>query len=320
MKLQNKLFSIQTFIIFATANLVLVSCGTYQTAYYEDGIYSSPEKIEKRQIVVVEKNNNDNFEENYFTKKLDSLERISEYEIFTDIDSYSSNPNYTDPNGNYNQNSPWGYQNDNVVVNVNLINDPFWYGNGFGMWGWNDWGWNNWGWNNWGWNRWNVGWGWNRWNNWGFYGNPYWHPYAYNWGWNGGFYNPYFYGNPWRNNGYYRNNTYGRRNTNYAYGRRDSNGIIRNNSITNRRNYYDYNQNSNNVRRSSISTPVRRSSTIRGNDSNDRNSNYSSRNSSNTNNNTNSTSRRSTTTSSRSSGNTTNSSRGSTTSRGRRGN
>ena len=100
MKLQNKLFSIQSLIIFATANLVLVSCGTYQTAYYEDGIYSSPEKREKRQIVVVERTNN-NFEENYFTKKLDSLERISEYEIFTDVDSYSSNPNYSDNNGNY---------------------------------------------------------------------------------------------------------------------------------------------------------------------------------------------------------------------------
>jgi hypothetical protein len=60
MKLQNKLFSIQSFIIFATANLVLVSCGTYQTAYYEDGIYSAPEKREKQQIVVVERTNNNN--------------------------------------------------------------------------------------------------------------------------------------------------------------------------------------------------------------------------------------------------------------------
>ena len=296
MKLQNNLFSIQSFIIFVTANLVLVSCGTYQTAYYEDGIYSSPEKREKPQIVIVERNNNNNFEENYFTKKLDSLERISDQEIFTDVDSYSSNPNFSDNNGNYNQNEPWGYQNDNVVVNVNLMNDPFWYGNGFGMWGWNDWGWNNW----------NGGWGWNRWNN---------------WGWTGGLYNPYRYGNQWQNNRFYRNNTYGRRDSNNTYGRRNSNGIIRNNSISNRRNYFDYNQNSINSRRSSIGTPVRRSSTIRGYDSNNRNSNYSSRNNSDTNNNinnTNSSTRRSSTTT-RSSGNSSNSSRGSTTSRGRRG-
>ena len=72
-------------------------------------------------------------------------------EIFTDIDSY--NPNEVaidDENVTYDENQPWGYEDNDVVVNLNLYNDPFW-GGGFNNWGWgfnNGWafgGWNAWG-------------------------------------------------------------------------------------------------------------------------------------------------------------------------------
>lgn len=74
MKLQNKIFTIPSFLFIATTNFILVSCGSYQSVYNEDGIYDNPRKFEKRQAVIIERNNPDNYEDNYFSKKLDSLE------------------------------------------------------------------------------------------------------------------------------------------------------------------------------------------------------------------------------------------------------
>jgi hypothetical protein len=46
MKLLYKNLNINQLILFISANLLLVSCGTYQSAYNDDGIYAdvSPKK------------------------------------------------------------------------------------------------------------------------------------------------------------------------------------------------------------------------------------------------------------------------------------
>ena len=71
----------------------LSSCGTYQSAYNDDGIYglSQPEDEE---IVIVEKSE---FDQNYFTRNLRYIQNIEEDDYFTDIDSYGyDNPIYED--------------------------------------------------------------------------------------------------------------------------------------------------------------------------------------------------------------------------------
>ena len=50
MKPLYKNLNINQLILFISANLLLVSCGTYQSAYNEDGIYGdvSPKKEEQK--------------------------------------------------------------------------------------------------------------------------------------------------------------------------------------------------------------------------------------------------------------------------------
>ena len=158
-----------------------------------------------------DENEYQNYQENYFLRKLDSLERFNEDDIFTNVNDYRSIDTIyidEDDNRNYNPNQPWGYNDNNdVVININANpywNDPWLWNNGWNNWGFNNWGWgfNNWGWNNWGWNN---GWGFrNR-----FWGvNPYWHPY-HNFGWRGGFIAGWGWNNRFFNNGFnnrfYRN-------------------------------------------------------------------------------------------------------------------
>ena len=217
MKLLYKNLNLKQLILFISANLLLVSCGTYQSAYNDDGIYGdvSPNK-EEQKVVVLNEQEFDDYENNYFTKKLEVLESIDDNEVFIDVDSYNSKDNYADDEIidealNYNESQPWGYEDNNVIVHINLNNDPFMYGNNWNM-GFNSgWGFNNGiGFNNWG--AWgNPYWGNRFWGNrfWG--NNPYWHPFHNGLAWNGGFNNPYW------NNRYWNNNN---RNRNYRYGRR----------------------------------------------------------------------------------------------------
>jgi len=278
MKLHYKSSKIYNFLILLIASILLVSCGSYQNVSNNDGIYDDTTFTKKeRPVVVLEKKEYQEYEDNYFTKELDRLNTIDDNEIFVDVDSYNSGGDNINDNEFYNENSPWGYENNDVVVNVNLV-DPFWGGNGFG-WGWNNpWAFNNW--NYWGWNDpfWGGGpfwrnrfWGGNRF--WAY--NPYWNPYQNNWAWGGAFWGGSPYWNNWGwNNRYYRNQRYGARVINNRFGRRTtSNGRY---SVTSRRNN-SFNSNSrvrrntnsnysrgssSNVRRNT-STNRRNSSTIR---------------------------------------------------------
>ena len=211
MKLHYKNLKLHQLILIVTANLLLVSCGTYQSVYNDDGIYGdvTPANNEQK-VIVMNEQEYDDYEEDYFTKKLNALQNIEDNEIFVDVDSYNSTTDYVDDELidetlNYDASQPWGYENNDVVVNINLINDPYWGGE-FNNWGYNYWGYNN---------NWRF---YNNYNYWGFNygygnpywgGNPYWHPYHNNWGWNRG-----FYGSRWYNTRSYNNRsyTYGRRN------------------------------------------------------------------------------------------------------------
>ena len=166
------------------AALFLISCGTYQqSSYYEDdGIYSNNNRVvgvEKRnaEAVRLEKQESDIYGD-YFGQKAQEYDEILEDEIFTDIDSYSSQisndsiplgeqTTYFANNNTYNGNPGWGDNPTSVSINV-YDNSWAWGGLGWG-WGWNDpWLWNGWGWGGYGW-----GWGWNnpwRWNRWGWGG------------------------------------------------------------------------------------------------------------------------------------------------------
>ncbi|MGY8939718.1 MAG: hypothetical protein ACKVK4_07025, partial [Flavobacteriales bacterium] len=203
-------------IFFAIVNLFLVSCGTYQSVYTEDGIYGSDAGAqENKKIILVSDKAYENYDNEYFTKELERLDYENENAIFTDVDAYNSqDAAYQEDALNYNTNSSWGSNNANdVVVHVNLRNDPYWNDFGFNNFGWNNWGYGNrWGMNN-GFNNWGYGnrWGWNNgFNNGGF--NPYWNSYqnhvGFGWGFNnpyyGGFVNPYAFHQQY-NNSYYRN-------------------------------------------------------------------------------------------------------------------
>ena len=191
MKSSSKKITTNQFVLFAIANLFLISCGTYQSVYTDDGIYGSSKGAQKaKKIRIVDDEAYENNENEYFTKELERLDYANETAIFTDVDAYNSQDvAYEEDALNYNTNPAWGSNgNNNVVVRVNLRNDSYW--NDFG---WNNNRFNNFGWNNNRYNNWGYGsrWGWNNgFNNWGY--NPFWNPYQNNIGFGWGFNNPYY--------------------------------------------------------------------------------------------------------------------------------
>ena len=161
----------RTAIMMLLAGILVVSCGSYQQAsYYDnDGIYGNDNVrvVEKNPRTVTQKKKPDQYSE-YFGQMADGYGDILDSEVFTDVDSYSSNiendsianegdiMDYYSQENDYDGYAGWG---DNATdVNINIyggggygFNNPWFIG------GWNSWGWNNWGWNNWGWNRLGLG-------------------------------------------------------------------------------------------------------------------------------------------------------------------
>ncbi|WP_438972811.1 hypothetical protein [Polaribacter sp.] len=287
--LQKKLFKITLWI---TVSLFLVSCGTYQSVYYNDGIYGdSSARTTEKKISVVNEKEYDSYEENYFSKTLDKLENIENNEIFTDVDNYDANdPEFSEDYVNYNSAQPWGYEDNDVIVTINLRNDPFW-GGGFNNWGiYNPWAFNSlgWGFNNpWRWRR-GFGrpWAFNTWGrtygNWGFID-----PYAGFGAWNGGYLHPFlpnFGITGFRNNRYYANNNfrYGRRSTTSITTRQNSSNTRatsnnRNTSIKRKSKRTVRNTRTNPTRNNNNNSTRRNTSTIRKNNTNTRRSNTSSK-------------------------------------------
>lgn len=249
MKTYNPIQKISLFLSFPTIALLMTSCGSFQEAsYYDnDGIYD-------RDIVYADgyrqdKQNNTSKEnvvvtdfENYFDQKeqqLDYIEQqMSENDVFTDIDSYSSENDSIELAQNYPYEyqggyAGWGDNSESVVLNVYSNNwgwggfyGPYWGGYYGSYWGWNYWG--------------------------GWY-DPFWYPYSYYggwagyypygyWGWNRGWYGhnyyyggyPYYYGDHRYAYTSSRRDIYGRRSA-VANSRADSRISSRDYSATTRR-------------------------------------------------------------------------------------
>lgn len=239
--------ALRTPSILMVGALFMASCGSYQQAsYYDDGIYSNNNRVvgvEKRnaEAVRIEEQEN-NIYGDYFGEKANEYGEILESEIFTDIDSYSSQmANDTIPygeqtdyfayNNNYNGNPGWG---DNPSsVSINIYDNSWGWG---GYYGWNApyfaWGWGyNYPYYNWTWGWYNP-WRYNRWGWAGYYG------------WGG------YYGRYW-NRPYYNRGPYIR---GYAYmsGRRGYNSRIPGTTLSSRTNAYSSRVRSNSGRSNAI--------------------------------------------------------------------
>lgn len=83
--------------MLVTLGLIIASCGSYQqSSYYDnDGIYSdnTPTTVERRpeQRNYQQNNTETNTYSDYFGEKANQYDEILDNEIFTDVDSYSSN-------------------------------------------------------------------------------------------------------------------------------------------------------------------------------------------------------------------------------------
>ena len=129
--------------------LLLASCGSYQYSGYSDGIYGESSRPVDRPRTGYERPQNANeqreeklkeansYYKNMFAQQADMIENaMQEDVVFTDIDSYSSNSQYSEDeemydeegtmayNGSY---APWG-QGDADDTTINIYNTGFNYG------------------------------------------------------------------------------------------------------------------------------------------------------------------------------------------------
>jgi len=185
-------------LVGGLASILLASCGTYQAATYDDdGIYSSDKPVlVSNETVVVKDNANAKYYEEYFGKTVTDYGEIVDDEVFTDVDSYSSQTVVEqDTEVATESYSAWEDADDNITINV-YNSSPYYYSY------WRPYNY----WNSYHYNSWYYcppSWGWSY-NYYGYYGNPY-NSYGY-------------YGNSYYNN--YGYPYYGYRNVNYAHGRR----------------------------------------------------------------------------------------------------
>ena len=173
-------------------SVLLVSCGSYQAATYDDdGIYSS-ETPETKTVVVIEKTNAENskYYEEYFGRTVTDYGEIVEDEVFTDVDSYSSQDVVEqDTEVARESYSAWEDAGDNVTINVYNTRPYYSYYRPYNYW-------NNYYYNDWAFGGFSWGWG-SHYHNYGYYGYNYGYPYYYN--------SPYYY----NNYGYYGPRNYG---------------------------------------------------------------------------------------------------------------
>ena len=213
-------------------NAVLISCGTYQHATIEDGIYANETNTQgTKKVVVVNESAYADYNADYFAEELDLVNEINREDIFLDEDEYNTIDSVqvtteADKTLTYTPNQSWGNgENNDVVININFRQDPFWMGDvwAFDPFRFNYWSFNGRRFNNWRWrNNYFYGNGWNNyygWNN--FYGWPNFDPFGYQ-----------IYGYPYYRNGYRRNGRYysvvNNRRARYGnYGRRTTHQVGR---------------------------------------------------------------------------------------------
>lgn len=136
-------------LLFAPALLLaLASCSSYQYSGYEaDGIYGEARpgiwEQEAPQTTEVKPSNNNTYYQNLFAQQSQMVGEMLEGDIFTDVESYSSNTGYDDYSetggdvayvGGY---APWGNSPDTYTINIynRGFYSPWYYGYG-SRWGW----------------------------------------------------------------------------------------------------------------------------------------------------------------------------------------
>ena len=211
----NTLKKMKVAALGVVSSLVLISCGSYQTAGYDnDGVYGS----NSQRVAARTNNNTVTNSDSYFTQKLQEYENAaSSDEVLTDIEGYSTQ-NYDNSQAQYESDNYQGWgenaQQNNVQVYANV-----------------GWGYNNYNpyWNR-GYRNYNRFWG----------ASPYYNSY---YGWNnpfyGGFYGGGYYGSYWGNRLWYGNGfyNYGYNSRYYGYGGRRYVGNRRSVRSTANRNY-----------------------------------------------------------------------------------
>ncbi|MDP6921357.1 MAG: hypothetical protein QGH06_00100 [Lutibacter sp.] len=100
--------------------LILVtfaSCGTYQSVYRsgDDGIYSYEEKT-YAVVDEAKRSRKKNFDQEYFAKKLQEIEQLSEDDIITDIDAYYYDDATAEADSVNTYNAPWEQTGDLTIV------------------------------------------------------------------------------------------------------------------------------------------------------------------------------------------------------------
>jgi hypothetical protein len=207
-------------MLFAVSS-VLISCGTYQQATIEDGIYADETDSKgKKKVIVVNERAYSNYNADYFAEELDLVDEINSEDIFLEEDEYNTIDSVavsteTENTLAYTPNQSWGNgEKNDVVININVRKNPYWMGDvwAFDAYRFNYWSFNRRRFNNWGWG-----------NNY-FYGNGF-----YGYGWSN--YDPYgyrkyaysYYGNGYRRNGRYAGASNQRRGRYGSYGRRSNN-------------------------------------------------------------------------------------------------
>ena len=237
----NYKFKSKTFVLIGgIISFLLVSCSSYQDiANDDDGIYVNDNSVVEKKVSVKD---NTKYYEDYFSEPVVDFGQVVEEEVFTDVESYSSQ-GVTSPNKAVTIESYSAWEDADDSVTINVYNSQPYYNT---------------------------------------YYNPYWRPYNSfyytGWGfcspvWGGAYYNYGYYGNPYFNYGYYGNpyyNNYGYRNVGYA----NSNRGYASNNYYNRRggSYYGRNESlrASNFRRntsSNVATNYRGSSFRRTNTS-----------------------------------------------------
>ena len=198
MKIQYTKLNFSKLLTLFVLNAVLISCGTYQNAIIEDGIYSNETNTEgKKKVILLNERAYADYNSDYFAEELDLVDEINREDIFLEENEYNSTDSIkasakVEEALDYTPTQSWGNEEKNdVVININFRQDPFWMGDvwAFAPFRFNYWSFNRTRFNYWGWrnnyfygNWWNNYYGWNnrRWSS--QWGNHY--------GWNN-FYNRY---------------------------------------------------------------------------------------------------------------------------------
>ena len=225
--------------------ILLSSCTVYQNVPDTDGIYSSEKN--RTRVIVDNSKEYQEYENNYFSKELERIDRINGTDIFTDIETYSSIEdtinNSSEDTDSYNMNNAWGSSDsEQIVINLNVNNVGYGLNN---YWDFYDpyfsYGYLN------PWNRMSWRYGWR-----GRFGDPsFWPGYGY---FQLPYFNPFFsgmYGYGFFNSrNYYGNGYLNNRFRNYNYGRRSySYNTLSSRNYTNSRRIYNGNRRVNNSNR-----------------------------------------------------------------------